>query len=98
MPKIETLNPIERNCRACETAFSISPDEQKRLVDKGFEFPTHCPGCRQKKHSVATITCKDCNEPFELTELEGDSYERKGFPIPKRCPKCRKKRKEASGK
>jgi hypothetical protein len=96
MSRSETfLNPIPRNCKTCGKSFEVDPDEQKSLAEKGFTLPTHCPECRQKKHSIAVITCKDCSEKFELTESEGDFYERNGLAIPKRCPECRRKRKEA---
>ena len=37
------------NCIQCDNIFTLTVEEQKRLLDRGFNLPKRCPECRRKK-------------------------------------------------
>jgi DNA-directed RNA polymerase subunit RPC12/RpoP len=86
---------ITRKCRNCNKEFSISPQKQEELKERGMQLPSRCPSCRSKNRIFIHKTCKVCGECFSITELEREWFVAKGFNEPERCLECRIKRREA---
>lgn len=63
-------------CVQCESPFSFTVSEQKRLNSQGFDAPKRCPECRKKKQKNASSDNKRKKrnrrqrEPWEMIENE----------------------------
>jgi hypothetical protein len=93
MKKEVFLNPIIRKCKTCGSEFKISPETQKKLADKGYEYPTHCQDCIDKKNSGYYETCVECGKQFIVNRLEQEQYAANGLEPRKRCWDCKDKQK-----
>lgn len=43
---------IKKTCRDCGRIFEIGFDEAREFLDRGFQIPVRCSGCRKNKKVV----------------------------------------------
>ena len=65
------------SCIQCDSIFTVTVDEQKRLLDRGFSLPRRCPECRRKKSKAheSDERWKNKGKRRELRRREDDDYD-----------------------
>ena len=65
------------SCIQCNGIFTVTVNEQKRLLDRGFNLPRRCPECRRKKSKAheSDERWKDKGKRRELRRREDDDYD-----------------------
>ena len=61
-------------CIQCDNAFTLTVEEQKRLLDRGFSLPKRCPECRRKKSKL-----NEADERRKSKEKKKEGRRRKDY-------------------
>jgi len=88
------MKTMKKVCKDCGWEFVITPKEQKKFLDKGYNMPERCEDCRDKRRKTIFVTCRTCGEVFGMSEKDVEHLDSRGYKMPKSCPGCRKKRRD----